>query len=399
MALKPLIDIIHRPHALRLVAASVVGRLPTGMVGLALVLYVHTRTGSFAAAGSVTAAFGICAGLVAPLQGRLVDRLGQPRILFPTAILDACSLTAIVIAGEQDAPLALLVILAAVAGCVRPPLAAAARSVWPSVLPKGPILESVYALEGVLVEIIYIIGPLLVAALATFAAAEAALLAAAGLSLIGTLWFATSEPSRSWSGEQRHGVTWAGPLASEGIRVLLTTGLAIGLAFGMLEVGIPAFSEAHGEAAAAGISFSAMAAGSMAAGLWYATRHWEISVARRYGLFLALFALGFAPLSLAPSIPLMVVFMAVAGLALAPAVASGYVLIAEAAPRGTLTEAYSWAATANTGGTALGAAAGGLLVEHVSFRFALQLAGVMVAAGAAMALLRRTTLEPSDRDA
>ena len=394
MARVPILEIFQQRHALRLVVAGVVGRLPTGMVGLALVLYVHARTGSFAAAGSVSAAFGICAGLVAPLQGRLVDRLGQSKVLFPTAALDALFLSAIVFAGEREATVPVLVALAALAGCVRPPLAASARSVWPSVLPKGRVLESVYALEGVLVEVIYIVGPLLVAGLAALESPGVALLAAAGLSLVGTFWFATAEPSRLWRGEDRAEASWAGPLAGKGIRVLLLTGLAVGLAFGMLEVGVPAFSDANGKAASAGISFSAMAAGSMVAGLWYGTREWQMSVARRYALFLWLFALGFVPLSLATSTTVMVVLMGIAGLALAPAVASGYMLIAEAAPRGTLAEAYSWAATANTGGTALGAAAGGLLVENVGFRSALQVAGVMVAVGAAVALGGRKILEP-----
>ena len=393
----PPFEIFQRQHALRLVIAGIVGRLPTGMVGLALVLFVHERTSSFAAAGGITAAFGICAGVVAPLQGRLVDRFGQFPVLFPTAILDALLLSAIVFAGEADASVAVLVVLAAVAGCVRPPLAASARSVWPSVLPgKSRVLESVYALEGVLVEVIFIIGPLLVAAIATFVSPATALVAAAGLSLVGTLWFATAEPSRRWRGEQRQGLSWAGPLADRGIRVLLASGLALGLAFGMLEVGIPAFSETYGKAATAGISFSAMATGSMVAGLWYATRRWEVSVARRYGVFLGLFALGFLPMSLATSTPMMVLFMALAGLALAPAVASGYALIAATAPRGTLAEAYSWAATANTGGTALGAAAAGVLVEQLGFRSSLYTAGLLVAAAAAMAVLRRGALEPHD---
>jgi MFS family permease len=56
--------------------ATLVGRLPIGISGLAIVLFFKEETGSFAAAGAIAGgmAFGIGAG--APLMGRWVDRRG-----------------------------------------------------------------------------------------------------------------------------------------------------------------------------------------------------------------------------------------------------------------------------------------------------------------------------------
>lgn len=70
---------------LSLAAASVVSRLPVGMVAVALVIFVHDRTGSFGIAGAVAAAYTIGLGGTAPLLGRLVDRRGPWPVLVPSA--------------------------------------------------------------------------------------------------------------------------------------------------------------------------------------------------------------------------------------------------------------------------------------------------------------------------
>lgn len=60
--------ILASPHVIALTIVSAVARLPVTMAGLALVIYIHDRTGSFGAAG----AFTIGLALTAPVLGRLV---------------------------------------------------------------------------------------------------------------------------------------------------------------------------------------------------------------------------------------------------------------------------------------------------------------------------------------
>jgi MFS family permease len=87
--------------------------------------------------------------------------------------------------------------------------------------------------------------------------------------------------------------------------------------------------------------------------------------------------------------------MLLAGLALAPSAAAGYLLIDQMAPAGTATEAYTWVVTANVTGTAIGAALAGALVERASVRWALVLACAGPALGMVIALARRRTLDPA----
>ena len=60
---------------------GLVARLPISMVGLGIVLMVSAATGSYGIAGAVSAAFMIANAGFAILQGRLLDRLGQRRVL------------------------------------------------------------------------------------------------------------------------------------------------------------------------------------------------------------------------------------------------------------------------------------------------------------------------------
>ena len=75
--------ILSVPGAALFSATGLVARFPISMISLGIVLLVSTSTGSYALAGSVTASFLIASALFAVVQARLVDRLGQSRVLPP----------------------------------------------------------------------------------------------------------------------------------------------------------------------------------------------------------------------------------------------------------------------------------------------------------------------------
>ena len=68
-------------------AASLIGRLPMGAIGLVFILRTHEITGSFAAGGAATAAYALSLGLVAPGLGRLIDLRGQTLVLLGAALV------------------------------------------------------------------------------------------------------------------------------------------------------------------------------------------------------------------------------------------------------------------------------------------------------------------------
>ena len=68
---------------------GLVARLPISMVGLGIVLLVEAATGSYGLAGAVSAVYVVANAVFAIVQGRLLDRLGQARVLVPVVAVFA----------------------------------------------------------------------------------------------------------------------------------------------------------------------------------------------------------------------------------------------------------------------------------------------------------------------
>jgi len=386
-------SILRQPGAPRLVVTALLARIPVGMNALAVVLLVRRATGSFVDAGIVDAGLAIGAVLISPGQGRLIDRLGQPKVLISSALISSAALLGLDLAVHRHVGIALLTALAAIGGGALPPMSAAMRALWASLIPEPSRRDTAFGLEAVLTEVYFIAGPLLTAVIVAVASPSAAVVTSAVLTLAGTAAFATSRPSRSWRAARAER-TFAGPLAGPGMRTLVLSVVPMGLAFGTLEVAMPALATRHGDPAAAGILLGALAGGSLIGGLLYGTRTWRGSLAQRYVFLNAMFAAGMAPLIVAGAIPPMVILMGVAGFTLAPVSACAFALIEDVAPPGTTTEAFSWIFTANMTGAAAGAAAAGAVIHSSGIRAALLIPLCGVGVSFLIALARRRTLAP-----
>ena len=386
--------VLGAPHVLALVVSSVLARTPIGMVSLALVLYVERLTGTFGSAGAVTAAFAVAAGLASPLLGRLIDRLGQTRVLLTAVAVHVTALVAVVVAGEAGGSPAGLAALAALAGAGTPPVSAALRPLWPRLLDDEALLPAAYALDSILIEAVFSLGPLLTAALVAAFSPGAALLAAAVIVLSGTVWFCALPPSRAWRGEPS-AAGWAGALQSPGMWTLLLAAVGAGACFGAFEVALPAFGRDHGSASVGGPLITAWALGSMAGGIVYGAVAERLgSLARAFLRLAVLLPLVSALTLFAGSIAGMAVLIPVAGVVIAPLQATQNQLVGVVAPGGTITEAYTWVLMGLVVGVAGGNALAGALVDASGWRAAVTGGCVLAALGAVVAWARRRTLQP-----
>lgn len=380
------------PHVLQLTIASVVARVPVGMTGVALVIYVHDRTGSFGVAGLVAGASTIGLAMTAPVLGRLVDRRGPRPVLVPAAVVAAATLVALVLVGNAGGGTLALVVLAGLSGAALPPVGGILRHLWPDLVAEE-LLVNAYVLDSILIEAVFVTGPLLTGLLAATAGASAALLAAAGLSLVGTLWFVVQPPIGRVEPAPPHHHTRAGALASPTIRLLVFTGFPVGLTFGALDVTGPAFGAAHGSSALGGPFGASLALGSALGAVVYGAAPERFGTPAQATVRLAIFQpLICLPLLLAPTVGAMLVLGVLAGTFIAPTITARNQIARVAMPPGTGTEVFTWLSLSLMIGASAGAAVAGPIVQSGGWRAGVVLAAVLPALGLPFLLARRRLL-------
>ena len=133
-------SVLSRPGAIGFSAAGLVGRLPLSMAGLGMLLLVESHTGSYAVGGSVAAAYMVANAVAAIPVGRLVDVLGQGRLLTTCALAFGAALMLLVVAVQADWPRAATYAAAVVAGATLPPIDACVRTRWAHVLDRSCLL-------------------------------------------------------------------------------------------------------------------------------------------------------------------------------------------------------------------------------------------------------------------
>ena len=356
------------PGARRLILAGIIGRLPIAMVPLAVLLLVEARTGSYAAAGIATGTYSVATAALAPILGRVADRLGPRPVLVGTGVLYPMLLLVLLAAIDLPAPIPLVYVAAAAAGSAVPLLSSSLRSFWIQ-LSNGDdnVRQSAYALESVAVEGVFVGGPVVVAGFVAFASPDLAIASAAVLAFLGTFAVALSGPAKQW---RRHpdsaATTGAGPLRSPGLVVLLMAAAALMFGFGTLEVAVPAYADGHDSTAMSGVLLAVWALGSGIGGVWFGTRKFALSLPAQLRWALLAVAVGMAPLAFAGDPWILGALLFLGGSAIAPTMTVQNGLVADLAPAGTTTEAFTWFTTVAFGFSALGAAVGGLVVDRPS---------------------------------
>jgi MFS family permease len=343
-------------------AASMIGRLPIGISGLAILILVQTASGSFAQGGAATGCYVAGLAAVAPILGRLIDRYGPRRVLTAAGLLFPAALIALVFSVAINASPWLQFAFSAAAGASFPPITVCMRTILKRRL-REEMLSTAYSLESVLIEMIFIVGPMLVALFVAFASPALAVLAAAATGCIGTVLFLRQPALTEWRIEQAATRRLLGPLAEPGFLPLIGVVLCYSIAFGLTEIGLAAYASEAGTPALAGVLLGLMSAGSAFGGLAYGSRNWRLPLARQFAVMLALMGAGLALLVLPWNAWFFAVWSVLAGVVMAPALIIQSMLVAKTSQPEHSTEAFTWSASALLSGVGIGMTVGGGLLE------------------------------------
>jgi MFS family permease len=361
--LSPYQALLATPGAKAFVIAGFIARLPMAMSAIGIITMLSQLRGSFSLASTVAGTFVLCSAFVAPQISRLVDRHGQSKVLPLAAFTSATGLLALAACTHWQAPDWTLYAFALLAGC-KPSMPAMSRSRWTTLLGGSAKLHTAYALESVLDEACFIVGPPLAVGLSVAVFAQAGPMAAAILLVLGVLLFTaqrqTEPPIRPQvAGAQREGSV----LRLPSVQALAWVMLGLGAINGAIDVTSVAFAKRSGQPAAASLVLSAYAAGSFVAGLLFGVAKHNVhllSLLKWGGLATVLSAL---LLMFASGIPSLSVVMLISGLSVAPTMIIAMILVEKNVPASRLTEALTWLITGLNVGISVGAICAGQIVD------------------------------------
>jgi hypothetical protein len=383
-------EVLRIPGAFRFSSAGFVARLPLSIIGLGIVVYISGVTGSYAVAGLLAAAFQLPAAGCALWTSRLVDRHGQHRVIPILVTVHAIGLIAFILTVESGLPVFVQALAVAVAGASQPAIGAIVRARWAYTIGRlgqesSPMLRSAFAVESIVDELIFTIGPLLVATLAVRLSLASPLVLAAALTVIGGLLLsaqrATEPPASSTlprATEHR-----GSAIKLPGLLPVVLGAMGTGFVFGSFEVSAIAFTVRAGTPAAGGYVLAIWALGSLVGGLWFGSRHWRIRLPTQAMLCCLVLALVLIPMPFIRSVPALAIATFISGAAVAPALISGFTLAERLVPATLLTEGLTW----SNSGLALGFSAGTALAGIAIDSSGTTMAFVLPIAGAAMAVI------------
>jgi predicted MFS family arabinose efflux permease len=391
-ATSPYRRVLATPGALAFSATGVVARLPISMITLGIVLLVSARTGSYAEAGGISAAYVAATAVGAVPLARYVDRLGQGRVLGLAVTFSVSNLVALITMVELGASAPWPHVFAVLSGATMPNVGAAVRARWSHAVADRSLLDTAFAVEAVNDEVVFILGPTIVTLLATTVHPMAGLGSAGVAALLGT-WLlvaqrGTEPPSQSAA--QARAAT-AGPMPWAHLLPLVAGALMLGVLFGGTEVAVIAFTDENGNKGAAGLLLAAWALGSLISGVISGNLVYRRDAATRYRLGTLALALLMLPLPFIDGIGLMGVFLFLAGFAISPTMIAAVSWVEAVVPPTRLNEGMTIFSTGLIAGVAPGAAVVGAVVDARGASTSFWVAAVAGLVGAAAGLLTRRT--------
>lgn len=342
-------------------AAGFLARMPMAMAPIGIVAMLSQTHGEYWLAGAVAATFAFANALISPQISRIVDRVGQARVLVPTALVSVVAFIVLILASGNDWPVWTLFVSALVAALM-PSFPAMIRARWTELFRDRPELNTAFAFESAADELVYIAGASLSVGLSVAFFPQAGLVFSTTALAIGALSFVVqraTEPMIRTGSE----IASQSAIRLRPVQIITLALIFIGAIFATAEITVVAFTEALGQHSAASLVIGVYAVGSFVAGLILGALNLRMPLQRQLAVAVAIIALTAVPLLFVDTVHMLAVAIFVSGIAISPTFITAFGLIERRVPPAMLTEGVTWVMTGIGIGMALGSFASGWVVD------------------------------------
>ncbi|WP_231445137.1 MFS transporter [Brevibacterium zhoupengii] len=387
-------EILSLPGALKFSLAGLVARMPIAVLSLGIVLFIQGVSGSYGMAGIVAAVFMVVQALAGPGIARMVDRLGQARVMVPIVIVHLIALALLIVSVYEEWSVVLLLIFAGLGGATVGSVGSLIRSRWSHAVKSPNQLQTAFSWESVADELLFVSGPVVATVLATAVWPPAGIILSMVSAAVGsTLLYiqkSTEPPPIERSTEAKGHV-----VSNPGIFAIIIVNVFLGVNFGAIDVIAVAFAEEQGVKSLAGLLLSALALGSLLCGALYGAKTWSTPSHHRFGVAVSLLAITVSLMLLAQNMWSFGVLLFLVGSTIAPSLIGANSVVEQLAPPRRLTEAFAWLGTSLAFGVAFGSAIAGNIIDSADAKTAMLLPAGCAIVGAVLALSLLKRLNPS----
>ncbi len=319
--------------------------MPIAMDSIAIIYFVHSVEKSYSIAGAITGVAALTTVVSAPLWAKAADKFGQRKILYTAVPIRISAFILFILLVENGSPKWTWFTAVITAESASISIGSMTRRRWIHLVghDKKDLLSTSYALESLIDEFVFVLGPVLTTLAVTIVDPKAGILLGITFLLIGIPTIAQhklSDPgvASHYSEKNSRSVLFNRKLQAISFPITLAGG-----SFSAINICVVAFSDERGAKSMSGILLGLWAAGGAISALINGAIRWKISHGSRYLFYL----LGMTAVSFVfpfiESLWVLALALFLQGMCIAPLLPNGLPLITDSVSPGQLTQAITLA--------------------------------------------------------
>ena len=348
--------------AKNLIFFGYLGRAPYAMLQVGMVIFGNYKTGSYAVGGAMAAGFSISNALIQPVNGRLVDKIGQRKVV--SFLLAGFIMTSLLVTiGEFERDL-IYIVLSVFLGVTVPNIGAYTRRNW-KVITEEADNQKVQAIESSIDELNFLVGPSVFATVSNYLNPIIALYIAIVSSIVGTIGVVFSksiEVTNHQSLNNENTSIWI----SKNKLPLLTTLIFVGACLSSISVYVVAKEDIENIKNLTAFYYLINGSTALLSALFYGYYFSNTKNLNKYNIVFVYLAISVSTFFFFNTKNLILLAGLLCGFGIGPIFLLANSYVSNVTKSSTLTEAYSWLASSVGFGIALGSSLFGYVIESYS---------------------------------